>query len=316
MSINLFNPTFDGLYITFLLSYILGIVHGITPDEHTWPITFSYAIGSGSSRKGAEAGAIFSLGFTVQRALMSELMFFVFAYGLYSIKDFISSPVFFGIVYIIVGAVMYIAGHYVKYGSYYPHLELNEFVSKRMHPRFRHEETDFYKKEVKMKMAFIHGLIAGFGFGAFALIIYFVFAPAMPNAYVAFLPGLLFGLGTMTMQFSFGALFGTWIRKVKRVTEKGIQFIAKYIASNVLMYGGLTFFVAGGLILAFPQILSFAVITPIEVHNLHSLGVGFFIVILVVVVIGALSYRNSVRIAVKRFSKKRTLSGNMAGRLK
>ena len=97
MAINLFNPVYDGVYITLLLSYLLGIVHGITPDEHTWPITFSYAVGSGSTKRGAEVGAIFSAGFTLQRALMSEIIFFVFAFGLYAFKDFISSPLFFGI---------------------------------------------------------------------------------------------------------------------------------------------------------------------------------------------------------------------------
>jgi hypothetical protein len=302
MGIDLFNPVYDGVYITLLLSYLLGIVHGITPDEHTWPITFSYAIGSGSTKKGAEAGAVFSAGFTLQRALMSEIIFFVFAYGLYSFKDFISSPLFFGIVYTIVGAVMYIAGRYVKYGRFYPHVDVNDWISHGLKKKFRHKDTDFYKKDVKMWMAFVHGLIAGFGFGAFALIIYFVFVPNMPNAYVAFTPGLMFGLGTMTMQFSFGALFGTWVKKIKKISMKGVQFIARYISSSVLLYGGLAFLIAGIGIIIFPQILTFGVITPLQIHNLHDLGVGFFIVIFVVVLIGLVSYRNAMKIAVKKYS--------------
>ena len=44
--INLYNPTVVGIYSALLIAFLLGIVHGITPDEHTWPITFSYAIGS------------------------------------------------------------------------------------------------------------------------------------------------------------------------------------------------------------------------------------------------------------------------------
>ncbi|MCL5420784.1 MAG: hypothetical protein M1284_03495 [Candidatus Parvarchaeota archaeon] len=302
MGIDLFNPVYDGVYITLLLSYLLGIVHGITPDEHTWPITFSYAVGSGSTKRGAEVGAVFSAGFTLQRALMSEIIFFVFAYGLYSFKDFISSPLFFGIVYTIVGAVMYIAGRYVKYGSFYPHVDVNDWISHGLKKKFRHRDTDFYKKDVKTWMAFVHGLIAGFGFGAFALIIYFVFVPNMPNAYVAFTPGLMFGLGTMTMQFSFGALFGTWVKKIKKISMKGVQFIARYISSSVLLYGGLAFVIAGVGIIIFPQILTFGVITPLQIHNLHDLGVGFFIVIFVVVLIGLVSYRNAMKIAVKRYS--------------
>ncbi len=303
MDINLFNPVYEGVYITLLLSYLLGIVHGITPDEHTWPITFSYAVGSGSTKKGAEVGAIFSLGFTMQRALMSELIFLAFAFGLASFRNFISSPLFFGIVYSIVGFVMYIAGHYVKYGSFYPHVELDKWIGEGLRSKFRHKDTDFYKKDVKPWMALIHGLIAGFGFGAFALIIYFVFVPNMPNAYVAFLPGLMFGLGTMTMQFAFGALFGTWIRKIKKISMKGLQFIARYISSSVLLYGGLAFLIAGVSIIIFPQILTFGVITPLQIHNLHDLGVGFFIVIFAVVIIGLVAYRNAMKIAIEKYSK-------------
>ncbi len=303
MNINLFNPVYDGVYITLLLSYLLGIVHGITPDEHTWPITFSYAVGSGSTKKGAEVGAIFSAGFTLQRALMSEIIFLAFAYGLASFRSFIASPLFFGIVYTIVGAVMYIAGHYVKYGSFYPHLEVNEWISKGLKKRFRHSDKDFYKKDVKPWMALIHGLIAGFGFGAFALIIYFVFVPNMPNVYVAFLPGLMFGLGTMTMQFAFGALFGTWIKKIKKISMNGLQFIARYISSSVLLYGGATFVIAGIGVILFPQILTFEVITPLQIHNLHDLGLGFFVVISVVVIIGLVSYRNAMKIALKKYSR-------------
>ncbi|MCW1301830.1 MAG: hypothetical protein OH316_01715 [Candidatus Parvarchaeota archaeon] len=301
MDINLFNPVFEGLGISLLISYLLGIVHGITPDEHTWPITFSYAIGSYGATKGAERGAIFSLGFTVQRALMSEAIFLLLMFGVPQIKSVFSSPLFFGGVYILVGIVMFIAGNYVMTGNYWPHLEVDRLINRAFVPKKkRHEEIDFYSRDVSSKMAFIHGLIAGFGFGAFALIIYFIFVPAMPNAYVAFLPGLLFGLGTMTMQFIFGAVFGAWITKVKKIGKKGLQFLARYMSSHVLVYGGLTFLVAGVLVLLFPQISSFAIVTPLQVHNLHDLGVGFFIVIFVVVVIGIISYEKGIKMVLKR----------------
>ncbi|MFP3297134.1 MAG: hypothetical protein RXN78_06055, partial [Vulcanisaeta sp.] len=51
-----------------IVSLFLGMLHGITPDEHTWPITFSYAVGEYSTRGGIKAGFLFSLGFTIQRA--------------------------------------------------------------------------------------------------------------------------------------------------------------------------------------------------------------------------------------------------------
>lgn len=306
MDLNLFNPIYEGVGMTMLLSFLLGIVHGITPDEHTWPITFSYAIGSYSTRKGAERGVIFSLGFTVQRAIMSEIMYIIFAYGLYSFKEFISSALFFGIVYFVVGFVMGIAGYYVKYGSYFPHVEVDEWIDKllkRKVKNIQHKSSDFYARDVSSKMAFLHGLIAGFGFGAFALIIYFVFAPNMPSIYLGYIPGLFFGLGTMTMQFVFGAAFGTWITKVKHLGADGLKFLARYMSSYILLYGGLVFMIAGVLIIAFPSILSFNIMTPIYIHNLHSLGVGFFIVILVVVILGFVSYFNGMRLAKLRYMK-------------
>ncbi len=42
----------SNIWMTLLTAYLLGVVHGITPDEHTWPITFSYSLGSYSAKKG------------------------------------------------------------------------------------------------------------------------------------------------------------------------------------------------------------------------------------------------------------------------
>ena len=64
ININLWNPTNVTFIEALILSFLLGIVHGLTPDEHTWPITFSYAVGSYSTKKGMKAGLIFSSGFT------------------------------------------------------------------------------------------------------------------------------------------------------------------------------------------------------------------------------------------------------------
>ena len=72
-SINLWDPGHVTFTVDLATAFLLGLVHGITPDEHTWPITFSYAVGSHSGRRGLFAGLIFSLAFTVQQALASEL---------------------------------------------------------------------------------------------------------------------------------------------------------------------------------------------------------------------------------------------------
>jgi len=308
MNINLYNPVYTDVYTALLISFLLGIIHGITPDEHTWPITFSYAVGTTGKRGGAKAGLIFSLGFTVQRSLLSEVAFFALA------------PVFFlpfyeGIIYIIVGSVMALSGLYIMRKLKYPHFHLiEEFLSHLfgIHKRGSHDQElemqhkinpidsehhDF--RPVPLKLAFVHGLIAGFGFGAFALILFTVISPSMPNAYVAWLPGLLFGLGTMAMQVLFGAAFGTWITKVKKLSKDGLNYVSRGISSWVLAYGGLVFVAGGILSVIYPQILDYSITTPILVHNLHHLGIGFILVILSVVIIGIAGYENAVKKAVK-----------------
>ena len=47
-----------------IYSFLFGLLHGVLPDEHTWPITFSYAIGGASGREGIKAGLYFSAAFT------------------------------------------------------------------------------------------------------------------------------------------------------------------------------------------------------------------------------------------------------------
>jgi ABC-type nickel/cobalt efflux system permease component RcnA len=303
VSINLWDPQNVDLLSALIISYLLGIVHGITPDEHTWPITFSYSVGSYSTRKGMKAGLIFSSGFTIQRALMSEVAFFALA-GIFM------TALAFGVTYVIVGIAMLAAGLYIASRGKYLHwhylehnlgrlVGLHKHNPEKEHMELEHEANPIYigedMKPIPLRLAFVHGLIAGFGFGAFALIIYTVIAPSMPNMYWGFVPGLLFGLGTMTMQIAFGAGFGAWLSKSKKLTKKGIAFVAKSISRYVLTYGGLAFIVAGGLIIVFPQLLDYGITTGIHVHNLDNLGIGFFIVIFAVVIIGFAGYYNSMR---------------------
>lgn len=84
-------------------SFLFGLLHGILPDEHTWPITFSYAIGSASGKEGVKAGLYFSTAFTVQRMLISELAYL-------ALTPFLLSPDINGIVYGVVGLAMSGAG--------------------------------------------------------------------------------------------------------------------------------------------------------------------------------------------------------------
>nr|CCC55546.1 conserved hypothetical protein [uncultured archaeon] len=278
-------------------------MHGATPDEHTWPITFSYAIGSYSTRRGMKAGFLFSLGFTLQRALLTTLGYLGLAY--FYMKYNLDGPV-----YIIVGFVMAIAGSYILKGRYI-HLPIDVALGSKLHHTDEAKRIplhEAHEKEVPLKMTIVHGLIAGFGFGAYATVITFILAPQVPSLIYAPLPGLMFGLGTMTMQVLFGAAFASILR-LKKLTEDKIKVIARRSAGRTLYYGGIAFMLIGLLVMLIPPLDSFAISTGIPVPNLSALDVGLILVLLVVGVIGiwgliksyrevireALSNRNSVK---------------------
>src|SRR5436309_13175485 len=69
-------PAVPGWVYLLGASLALGMLHGVIPDEHTWPITFSYSVGSATGRGGLLSGAYFAAAFTVRRAIMSQLASF------------------------------------------------------------------------------------------------------------------------------------------------------------------------------------------------------------------------------------------------
>ncbi|QGA54711.1 hypothetical protein GFS03_09070 [Sulfolobus sp. E5-1-F] len=257
-----------------VISLILGMLHGATPDEHTWPITFSYAVGKYSTKGGMKAGFLFSLGFTIQRAFLTTLGFIGLAafYEKYNLD---------GPVYVIVGIVMAIAGSYILKGRYL-HLPIDVLFNSRHHST---KTSGVELNDVPLKMTIIHGLIAGFGFGAYASIITFVLAPQLPSIVYAPLPGVMFGIGTMIMQIIFGALFSNILR-AKRLTEDQILYTARKTAGRTLYYGGFVFAIVGLLIIAFPVIDNFAISTGNPIPNLDAIDIGFLLVISVVGIIG------------------------------
>ncbi len=322
-AINLWSPSDLGLAYVLLVSFLLGIVHGITPDEHTWPITFAYSVGSYSSKGGAKSGLLFSLGFTAQRSILAELSYF-------ALIGIFTTAAAFGISYIAVGAAMAAAGLYFQSKHHYFHwhyieeklgtlLGIHKHGSQQQKDEFEHRADPALSmdgveenKPVPGRLALLHGVIAGFGFGAFALITYTVLVPAMPSPWLAFLPGLLFGLGTMFMQIVFGAFFGRAMRRAGKLSREGVAYVSRRISIAVLAYGGAAFVLAGAAILAFPSLMDIGVSTGLKIHNLDSLGLGFFLVVLSVAVVGIASYLVSVRKAKELGYVERT-EGPMEG---
>src|SRR5229473_3090207 len=273
-AINLWDPTHVTLTVDLLTAFLLGIVHGITPDEHTWPITFSYAVGSHSTKRGLLAGLIFSLAFTAQQAMASELAHLGLAHW-FTFEGLDE------IVYVIVGVVMAAAGLFVMGRGVLPHLHLPGWgpgQARGAQPR-----------ELKSWMPAVHGFIAGWGLDAFSVIIYTTLAPAMPSAATGWLPGFVFGLGTLCVQATAGAAFGFWAAR-RGLPNEAIRSIALTTAARTLLWGGCAFSAFGSLALAFPGLAEVGIATPLHIHNLDTLGLPFALVLFTVFGVGVTSF--------------------------
>ena len=282
-SLNLWNPAI-GLepVVALVTAFFLGVVHGITPDEHTWPITFSYSIGSYSTRGGMRTGLLFSLAFTVQRAIASELAYFAFTWLLPGARwNFY--------IYMVVGVVMLVSGHYALHRHKLLHLFHSHSLDRSQEPR-----------APPNYMPLVHGFIAGWGTGAFALITYTVLSPAMPNAYLGFMPGMLFGLGTMSMQIMFGALVGAWMAR-RRMADAARAWVARMVAGRTLFWGGIGFTLVGLLGILDPGVADLGISTGVRVHNLSRVDIGFVLAVLVPFGAGAYAMIRSLREVRGRF---------------
>ncbi|MDE1762191.1 MAG: hypothetical protein KGH59_05080 [Candidatus Micrarchaeota archaeon] len=276
------NPQGGHSVLTIMLiALILGILHGATPDEHTWPITFSYAVGSYSTKKGMKAGLAFSGGFTLQRALLTTLGFLGLAtiYRQYDLN---------GPVYVVVGIAMAIAGAYILRRKIYLHLPFDVLLHGGSHHTEKAERLPLHETKMRdapLSMATVHGLIAGFGFGAYATIITFILAPQVPSIWYAPLVGMFFGIGTTIMQIILGGIFAS-ITRIKKLSEQKVSYIARKTAGRTLYYGGFMFSLIGIATILFPGLASAGIVTGSQIPNLDSIGIATLLVVLIVGGIG------------------------------
>jgi len=273
-SLNLWDPTHVSFTADLVTAFVLGIVHGITPDEHTWPITFSYAIGGYSTARGMRAGLLFSLALAIQAALASELAYL-------GLTQWFTFESFDSVVYVAVGIIMAAAGLFAMGRRVLPHLHLPGLPRAQAHPP--------QPRELKWWMPAVHGFIAGWGIDAFSVIIYTTLAPAMPSAATGWLPGLVFGCGTLCVQAAAGAAFGAWAVR-RGLPPEAIRNIALTTAARTLTWGGIAFVLFGLFGLAFPGMADVAVRTPLRVHNLDTLGLPFLLLVFAVLGVGVTSF--------------------------
>jgi hypothetical protein len=268
-----FGPGAAALGANLLKAFLLGLVHGVTPDEHTWPIVFSYAIGGYSTWRGLRAGLIFSLAFAAQQAFASQLAYFGLAhwFSFESLHDWIN---------LAVGLVMIAAGLFVIGRGVLPYLHLPGTGRVETGPPGAAEP-----RELNPWMPAVHGFIAGWGIDAFAVLVYTTLAPAMPSASLGWAPGFVYGFGTLCVQAVAGAAFGLWAAR-RGLPPEAIRSIALTTAGRTLLWGGVAFTVFGLFALSFHDATELEIPVPL----LHSVDPSFLLVVFTVLGVGVTSF--------------------------
>lgn len=232
----------------------LGLVHGLIPDEHTWPITIPYALGQENPKKAVLSTIIFTGALTLVWSVLTTVVSVV---GNIFLSEKYNPYVFIFAGITMVGVAIFV--FLPRISTVMCSMVNDEIYSKSPVHRFvtrlgcRHVHGDLGFTEVKMappyKAIWIHGLVAAFGTG-FLLVIVYTTALTFP-AYLGFLPGMLFGIGTMLSL----SLIGFVVRKGAELGVKNQEQLEKrarklgYIGLYLLLSMGIFMILLGVLAL-------------------------------------------------------------------
>lgn len=173
---------------------LIGIIHGIKPDEHTWPITVSYAMMQ-SNIKGVILSTItFTSALTLVWTLLSILINEALSLGLGEGKLDPEVDIIVGLTMISVALFYIIKG------------KTHSTESKRI------SSPDY-------RMIWIHGVAAAFGGDFFVVLLLAVSIYAISPSFPIFSVGLLFGLGSMLSQLIIVLLLYKGMAKVIKTPE-------------------------------------------------------------------------------------------------
>jgi hypothetical protein len=81
----------------------------------------------------------------------------------------------------------------------------------------------------------------------------------------------------------------------RALPAEAIRSIALTAAARTLGWGGVAFLLFGIFALAFPEAADFGITTPLHIHNLHSLGWPFLLVIFTVIGVGLTTFVSATR---------------------
>ncbi|MGC9106110.1 MAG: hypothetical protein ACP5HQ_06815 [Thermoprotei archaeon] len=168
-------------YIWPVAVLLIGVIHGLKPDEHTWPITISYAMMQESLKKAMLSTAVFAGALTLVWAALSALTS--------QVLPILSEGVYDPLVSVIVGLTM---------------LGVALFLKAKERKKGRGEEG--VQARADYRAIWIHGVAAAFG-GDFFVVLFIttIIHPIIPQN-LGFAVGLLFGLGSWLAQSAVVAL--------------------------------------------------------------------------------------------------------------
>ena len=264
----------------------------MTPDEHTWPIVFSYAIGGYSTWRGLRAGLVFFLAFAVQQAFASQLASFGLAHwfsfeGLHHWID------------LAVGIVMIAAGLFVMGRGALPHLHLPGTTQPEIGPPGREGEP----RELNPWMPAVHQNSSPGGASTHSRYLSArLSAPAMPSASLGWAPGFAYGFGTLCVQAVAGAAFGLWAAR-RGLPPEAIRSIALTTAARTLLWGGVAFTLFGLFTLSFHEAAEIEIPVPL----LHSVEPSFLLVVFTVLGVGVTTFVTTTQAWRRRLHAERRL---------
>jgi ABC-type nickel/cobalt efflux system permease component RcnA len=246
----------SALWFLLAVCFALGMLHGTIPDEHTWPITFAYSIGTTTGRGGIRSAAWFSMAFTAQRALMSMIVYLALsaAIGAWGFNLATADAAVNGPVYIAVGLAMAVAGFLIltnRIGHFHPFMRVSKNdLAKHTGTGSSTPSPDAH---IPTHWCIIHGFISGFGTDSSILSTWIYITTILlflvPNHlwFIGWLPGFLFGLGTFLVLMLVGFFFGKTLQVAKRFGPNRIAQFGRLVGARTLLFGGIAFVAFGPL---------------------------------------------------------------------
>jgi hypothetical protein len=183
--------------------FIIGVIHGLKPDEHTWPITISYGLMQRNIRGVIAAVTVFAGALTLVWTLMSALA------G--QLMGLLNTSLLDPYVDIIVGLTMIGVAAYLVFGN--------------------HGHTEEVKT-ADYKVIWVHGLAAAFGGDFFIVLILTIALVPLISPGLSFLVGLAFGVGSWIAQSVI--VIAVYKGIVRSIKDWGTVAMAGRIALGVL----------------------------------------------------------------------------------